>query len=118
MVEGLIPAHYVSEADRPQLGIYHPSFKAAERSVSKICDEFNGKYEALKKQGYYNKEIENILVSIMARSVPKLHYPPVAPVACLGASGVGKSTSINSILGQQDMAPKVRASEPFVLTLD
>lgn len=89
---------------RPRLGVYHQSFKAAEILISDSCSEFLRVYKETKASGYLNTAIDNVCTEIQNYSSPSKHYPKVGPVACLGPAGAGKSTTINSILGQADVA--------------
>ena len=87
--------------ERPRLAIYHPGFKETEKMISTICDDFLRVQSELKAAGYHNDEIEHICDSLSKRYlILSGRYPLVPPVACLGPSGVGKSSTINSILHQ------------------
>lgn len=55
--------------------------------------------------GYTNVEIDSICEVLQKKYTNvKERYPTIAPVACLGPSGVGKSSTINSILHQVSVA--------------
>lgn len=68
-------------------------------------------FAQLKADGYSNPEIEAICKILDKKYTNvKDRYPAIAPVACLGPSGVGKSSTINSILHQVGVAYESDAS--------
>lgn len=70
-----------------------------------ICTRFLGVIEELTANGYTNAEINSICEILRKKYTNvKERYPTIAPVACLGPSGVGKSSTINSILHQVGVA--------------
>ena len=98
------PYHPFEAEGRPRLAIYHPSFKEAEKTVHKICKTFLEEVSNLAAMGYSSEEINSICEILKKYLFVKDRYPGVAPVACLGPSGVGKSSTINSILHQVGVA--------------
>ena len=58
----------------------------------------------LKAVGYHNAEIEQICAKLGRYEHVRDRYPDIAPVAFLGASGVGKSSTTNSILHQNGVS--------------
>ncbi|KAK4580321.1 hypothetical protein LTR86_000524 [Recurvomyces mirabilis] len=87
----------------PKLSVYHPSFEIVEKLVTGSCEDLRKIYHNLKTKGFVNAEIELILEgdkgSIKSLRNPASHYAPVKPAALYGPSGVGKSSTTNSILG-------------------
>ncbi|KAK5155512.1 hypothetical protein LTS14_005773 [Recurvomyces mirabilis] len=87
----------------PKLAVYHPSFELVEELLTGTCDDLRTLYHNLKASGFVNAEIELILEgdkgSIKSLRNPASHYAPVKPAALYGPSGVGKSSTTNSILG-------------------
>jgi GTPase Era involved in 16S rRNA processing len=66
----------------------------------------------VKENGFHNEQIDRICDSIDKQyRVPLVNYPSVQPVACLGPAGVGKSSTINSILHQRGAAAESDSSQ-------
>ncbi|KAK4550571.1 hypothetical protein LTR36_000150 [Oleoguttula mirabilis] len=106
--DGMVPGYNAAKQEgRPRLAMYHPSFKVAEKMVMDICDEFRNVAHEVGAGGYSNPELEVISEGASGlkhyRSLPE-RYPSVRPVGCLGSSGVGKSSFLNSILSQKKAA--------------
>lgn len=97
----------------PKIAIYHEGFKKAEDLVTRTCTQFSHTYNILyEKAGYTNPDIERLGKQLM-NCRPASHYPTIKPVACLGAAGAGKSSSINCILDQEGLAREVGCDFPF-----
>lgn len=100
---------YDAEAeDRPRLAIYHPSFKAAERTISDICSDLMTTVEQVKAD--YDcefPEIDHICEhNLKPFLTPQAEYPLVGPIALLGSAGIGKSSFTGCILDSRGAAPE------------
>lgn len=90
---------------RPCLAIYSPAFEKSEQPMFQINDEFLRILAETEATGYSNPEIEYFRKLLRDKYLyVKSRYPSIAPVACLGPSGVGKSSTTNSIFNQAGVA--------------
>ncbi|KAK5137105.1 hypothetical protein LTR08_001114 [Meristemomyces frigidus] len=105
---GMVPGYKASSHEAyPRLAIYHSSFRLAEDLVTEVCDAFCTELFELKLDGYLNPEIDVICEGghgLLYYRVPHDRYPLVGTVGCLGPSGVGKSSFVNSMLDQKKAA--------------
>ena len=69
--------------------------------IFQMCNNYLQVAAVVKAAGYRNDEIDRICEQLKRKYLHvKERYPAVAPVACLGPSGVGKSSTTNSIFHQ------------------
>ncbi|CAK3861188.1 Hypothetical predicted protein [Lecanosticta acicola] len=86
----------------PRLACYLPDFKEAEGLVEFVCDKFIAGAQEIKKQGYVNEEIDVVCDDLAACRSAEDQYGKVGPVACLGTTGKGKTSTISSLLDDPD----------------
>ena len=88
------------------MAIYSPSFLKAEKCINRIVKQFLGVHDTIKANGHHNEAVARVCTELRKFLVPAAHYKAIGPVACLGPAGVGKSSTINSILSQESAAPE------------
>lgn len=97
---------------QPPLSPYHPSFKQAQERITKICrDFFKAAQDCSEKFGYSDKAVENIVAELTMLHVPAKCFRKVGPIVCLGPAGVGKSSTINALLGTKSAALELDGTE-------
>ena len=95
-----------SQEQRPFLAIYSPSFEKAEECVTTVVKDFLAIHDKIQADGYDNEAVARVCDELRKFQTLTKHYKPIGPVACLGPAGVGKSSTINSILSQKMAAPE------------
>lgn len=88
----------------PRRPIYHPSFKEAQDSVGHIFDTLK---ETLDNSEYTDKNIKGLEEALKSSRGPRV--PEEVRVGLIGDMATGKSSLLNSIMGQGVLARKVGA---------
>ncbi|RMY13686.1 hypothetical protein D0867_07381 [Hortaea werneckii] len=92
------------EKDSSRLAVDQPCFAKAEKLVPVICDTVISVADALKSKGYDDNEISNIVAKLKKLRWVKESYPENRPVGFLGDTAAGKSTLINCLVSQENIA--------------
>ncbi|RMX86985.1 hypothetical protein D0868_15058 [Hortaea werneckii] len=99
-----LPYNEEREKDSSQLAVDQPCFAKAEKLVPVICDTVIDVVDALKSKGYNDDEITNIVKKLRKLRWVGMSYPQNGPVGFLGDTAAGKSTLINCLLSQENIA--------------
>ncbi|XPS69350.1 hypothetical protein M3J09_001626 [Ascochyta lentis] len=98
--EDLVPAHDPDSEPLPDLPMYHPSVKEVETLSSQLISEFQ---YFIQNAEYRDDETDYLL-----EQSKELEHPPheshVLRIALIGDAGQGKSSLLNSMLGQENLA--------------
>ncbi|KAF1998322.1 hypothetical protein P154DRAFT_621882 [Amniculicola lignicola CBS 123094] len=89
----------------PRLPIYHPAFALAEETAQRTLKTF---IAYIKGSGYEDDEAIHLLQELQQRS--HIPYGNAVRIGLIGEAGVGKSSTINSILGVANLT--VEACNP------
>ncbi|KAF7186064.1 hypothetical protein HII31_12591 [Pseudocercospora fuligena] len=95
--------------DFPNLAVYLPAFGQAERLITQLVEGLLDSIAKIKdEEGYENEELDNACAptgdGLESCRNPSDRYPTVGPTACVGATGKGKSSTINSVTEQRKAA--------------
>ncbi|EME85768.1 uncharacterized protein MYCFIDRAFT_171648 [Pseudocercospora fijiensis CIRAD86] len=104
-----VPTTSITRRDFPNLAVYLPAFGQAEQLIAQIVDGLLDNIAKVKKEeGYENEELDNACGTagdgLESCRNPSDRYPSVGPTACVGATGKGKSSTINSVTEQRKAA--------------
>ncbi|KAK4580316.1 hypothetical protein LTR86_000519 [Recurvomyces mirabilis] len=100
------PYDALQHEGRPRFAAYCLSFKAVEDGLVALCKDFEVLYGELKANGFDHPDLENVVSKqLSALRDINAQYPTTGPVACLGPTGIGKSSTMCSLLGQKNVAP-------------
>ncbi|KXT05922.1 hypothetical protein AC578_377 [Pseudocercospora eumusae] len=99
----------MARSDFPNLAVYLPAFGKAERLITQLVESLVDSVAKIKQEeGYENEELDNACSSVRdgleSCRNPSDRYPSVGPTACVGATGKGKSSTINSVTEQRKAA--------------
>lgn len=92
------------EKKHSKLAVDQPCFKEAEKLVPAICDLVIKNAEELQNRGYRDGEITNIVAKLKVYRFVSKAYPTSKPVGFLGDTAAGKSSLINCLVNQENIA--------------
>lgn len=95
-----VPAHDPDSEPLPDLPIYHPSVKVVETLCSELVSEFQFFIDSSE---YRDDETDYLLEESKVLEHPP-HESHVLRIALIGDAGQGKSSLLNSMLGQENLA--------------
>lgn len=115
--DDLVPPHDPDSEPLPDLPMYHPSVREVELLSSQLMSEIQ---YLIENAAYKDAETEYLL-----EQSKDLEHPPheshVLRIALTGDAGMGKSSLMNSMLGQENLAihvgSKVNILRTCILTL-
>lgn len=96
----LVPAHDPDSEPLPDLPMYHPSLKEVEILSSQLISEFQ---YFISNSPYKDEETDYLLEESKVLEHPP-HESHVLRIALIGDAGQGKSSLLNSMLGQENLA--------------
>ncbi|KAK3672888.1 hypothetical protein LTR78_007241 [Recurvomyces mirabilis] len=100
-----IPYNALQLEGRPNLAYYSDCFPKIEVELRSLCEDFLAMYAKLQAGGYHHPEVNNIVTKQLEASRDSARlYPPTCRVANLGSSGIGKSSTFNSLIGTDGVA--------------
>ncbi|CAK1361178.1 unnamed protein product [Cercospora beticola] len=101
---GDVSPYDLATEERPRLAVYCDSFSKAENGVGRIIQKFIRTHENLRAKKYHDQAISRVCDTLAELAVLSHHYKAMGPVACLGAAGVAKSSTVNSIMSKKMLA--------------
>lgn len=93
-------AHDPDSEPLPDLPMYHPSVKEVEILSSQLISEFQC---FIGNSTYKDEEMDYLLEESKVLEHPP-HESHVLRIALIGDAGMGKSSLLNSMLGQENLA--------------
>jgi hypothetical protein len=104
--DDIVPAHDPDTEPLPDLPMYHPSVKEVESLSSQLISEFQ---YFIGNSTYKDEETEYLLEESKVLEHPP-HESHILRIALVGDAGQGKSSLLNSMLGQENLAIHVSNS--------
>lgn len=105
--DDIVPAHDPDTEPLPDLPMYHPSVKEVELLSSQLISEFQF---FIGNSTYKDDETKYLLEESKILEHPP-HESHILRIALVGDAGQGKSSLLNSMLGQENLAIHVSSSE-------
>ncbi|KAI7533340.1 hypothetical protein KC343_g19266, partial [Hortaea werneckii] len=99
------------EKESSRLAVDQECFGKAESLVPVICDVVTAKADALRSKGYNDEEIVNIAKKLKDLRFVDKSYPRSKPTGCLGVTAAGKSTLMNCLISQENIAAECDEGE-------
>ncbi|KAI7161798.1 hypothetical protein KC349_g2452, partial [Hortaea werneckii] len=99
------------EKESSLLAVDQECFGKAESLVPVICDVVTSKADGLRSKGYNDEEIVNIITKLKDLRFVDKHYPRNKPTGCLGVTAAGKSTLMNCLISQENIAAECDEGE-------
>ncbi|KAI7151230.1 hypothetical protein KC352_g28467, partial [Hortaea werneckii] len=99
------------EKESSRLAVDQECFGKAESLVPVICDVVTAKADALRSKGYNDEEIVNIAKKLKDLRFVGKSYPRSKPTGCLGVTAAGKSTLMNCLISQENIAAECDEGE-------
>ncbi|KAI7282052.1 hypothetical protein KC345_g3762 [Hortaea werneckii] len=99
------------EKESSRLAVDQECFGKAESLVPVICDVVTAKADALRSKGYNDEEIVNIVKKLKDLRFVDKSYPRSKPTGCLGVTAAGKSTLMNCLISQENIAAECDEGE-------
>ena len=106
------PPHDPTSEKLPRLPIYHPAFKLTEKITHKTLKVFE---TFIKHSGYEDDEANHLLAEVRAHS--RIPYGDAVRIGLIGDAGVGKSSTINSLLGVANLTVEVSLADSYALQI-
>lgn len=107
--DDLVPAHDPDSEPLPDLPMYHPSVKEVETLCSQLVSKFQ---YFIGNSTYRDDETDYLLEESKVLEHPP-HETHVLRIALIGDAGQGKSSLLNSMLGQENLAIHVSLGSLF-----
>ena len=99
------------EKESSRLAVDQECFGKAESLVPVICDVVTAKADVLRSKGYNDEEIVNIAKKLKDLRFVEKSYPRSKPTGCLGVTAAGKSTLMNCLISQENIAAECDEGE-------
>lgn len=99
------------EKESSRLAVDQECFGKAESLVPVICDVVTAKADALRSKGYNDEEIVNIAKKLKDLRFVGKSYPRSKPTGCHGVTAAGKSTLMNCLISQENIAAECDEGE-------
>ncbi|RMZ06796.1 hypothetical protein D0862_04506 [Hortaea werneckii] len=99
------------ERESSLLAVDQECFGRAESLIPVICDAVTSVADGLRSKGYNDEEIVNIVTKLKDLRFVKKHYPRNKPTGCLGVTAAGKSTLMNCLISQENIAAECDEGE-------
>ena len=100
----IAPYDDLKEIENSKLAVDQPCFEEAEKLIAVISDMVLDKADTLMMNGYEDDEIRAICQRLRSVRAPTNRYPLSKPVGFLGDTAAGKSSLINCLLNQENVA--------------
>jgi F0F1-type ATP synthase beta subunit len=97
-----VPPHNPASEQLPKLPIFHPAFELTEKTTKETLQIVEA---YIKDSGYKDSEATHLLEEIKRRS--RIPYGDAVRIGLIGDAGVGKSSTINSLLGIANLTVEV-----------
>ncbi|RMZ04147.1 hypothetical protein D0860_06508 [Hortaea werneckii] len=99
------------EKESSRLAVDQECFGKAESLIPIICDVVTAKADVLRSMGYNDEEIVNIVKKLKDLRFVDKSYPRGKPTGCLGVTAAGKSTLMNCLISQENIAAECDEGE-------